>query len=83
MTLTSKYIGLDKFWNDTIIGVQVLHLKKKSPNYKHQQRNAARISYNYTSMSSTVIAKTHKEPRKASPVPWPLDLNHTFSVGKA
>lgn len=28
MTLTSKYIGLDKFWNDTIIGVQVLHLKK-------------------------------------------------------
>lgn len=28
-------------------------------------------------MSSTLIAKRHKEPRKAFTVPWPLNLNYT------
>lgn len=83
LTLTPKYIGLDTFWNDNIIGVQILRLKKKCPNYKHQQKNAAQMSYNCSSsMSSTLIAKTHKEPRKAFTVPCPLNLNHTSLWGK-
>lgn len=38
---------------------------KTSPNYKHQQTYIAQILYNYSSMSSTPVAQTYKEPRTA------------------